>query len=464
MKDAPGKDIGFSIDGSKSGYNNVSDEIGAESLLSSSTQPLTSSGTASPRLRSDIVKISPEYKQIAPEMLHNEFESLKESIRQHGLYYPIIVNKEYVLLDGHHRYRACQALGIKEPDIIVKSFNNPLYEKLFIYESAGKRRNLSEWSKIMLALEVEKLLKEIANQNRFANLRQNQNRQELSCRSNERVGDVAEVAAKSAGLCPSTYKRARTIVEKGTEEQKCKLMLGKTKINKEYNIIRRQEKRERLIEESQKIKSTLLQADQVKLFCGDFKIVASQIPDNSIDLLFTDPPYGSESLSLYDELARLAIRVLKDGGSLVTYAGHYAIPDIVQIMKNSNLTYWWTIAVNLSGPFARFYPRNVSIKWKPLLWFVKGNKTNAVDFISDHIESKTPDKVLHEWEQSTIEADHVISKLTVENQIIFDPMMGTSGTTGIAALKLNRRFIGIEKDPEHFKISHARIAQELERK
>ena len=52
--------------------------------------------------------------------------------------------------------------------------------------------------------------------------------------------------------------------------------------------------------------------------------------------------------------------------------------------------------------------------------------------MSDTIQSTAPSKTLHEWEQSTIEAEHVISRLTVEGQTIMDPMMG-SGTTGVAS-------------------------------
>lgn len=138
------------------------------------------------------------------------------------------------------------------------------------------------------------------------------------------------------------------------------------------------------------------------------------------------------------------MRVLKNGGSLVTYVGNYALPKVINMLKTGGLKYWWTIAINLQGSFARFFPRKVSIKWKPLLWFVKGDTTNAIDFISDTINSNRPAKVMHEWEQSTVEAEHVISRLTLENQTVFDPMMG-SGTTGAAAIRLNRRFIGIEE-------------------
>ena len=81
-----------------------------------------------------------------------------------------------------------------------------------------------------------------------------------------------------------------------------------------------------------------------------------------------------------------------------------------------------------------------------------------VDHIEDLIESKRPEKLTHEMEQSPIEAEHVISRLTVENQIVLDPMMG-SGTTGIASKKLNRKFIGIEIDPQRFEIAKSNLGR-----
>ena len=78
-----------------------------------------------------------------------------------------------------------------------------------------------------------------------------------------------------------------------------------------------------------------------KLIHGDF-IEQSQkeIPDNSIDLIFTDPPYADtpENLLLYEELARLAIRVLKPGGSLVFYVGHIILDQVIGIFNNFSLT------------------------------------------------------------------------------------------------------------------------------
>jgi hypothetical protein len=179
-------------------------------------------------------------------------------------------------------------------------------------------------------------------------------------------------------------------------------------------------------------------------------------------LIFTDPPYDAKSIPLYGELANLASRVLKESGSLLTYAGHYALPQIFDAMKNSGLTYWWTIPVIHAGPFASVFSKQVIVTWKPLLWFVKGTKLRTPDFIRDSIQSEPPDKAPHDWAQSVIEAEHVISGLTIENDVVLDPMMG-SGTTGIAALNRKRRFIGIENDEESFRIAQARISDKLTR-
>jgi DNA modification methylase len=202
-----------------------------------------------------------------------------------------------------------------------------------------------------------------------------------------------------------------------------------------------------------------------KLIEGDLSEKGNEISDESIDFIFTDPPYSTESIYIYSELAVLTIRVLKPGGSIVTYIGQHNLPEILDIFTSNNLKYWWPIAVKHTGATTAFHQRKVFVLWKPLLWFVKGDRlstsypiTALNDYLYDFVESKPVEKLLHPWEQSTIEAEHVIKKLTLENDIVLDPLMG-SGTTGIAALNLKRKFIGIEKDHEKFLIAKRRIGE-----
>ena len=150
------------------------------------------------------------------------------------------------------------------------------------------------------------------------------------------------------------------------------------------------------------------------------------ISDSSIDLIFTDPLYHREYLSLYANLAEVADRVLKDGGSLITYISQYALPEILDNLRqpNTRLRYWHEFCIKLEGPqFARLNNPIVVVRWKHLLWFVKGEKPQLPlddSSITDLIESRRPDKSLNRYTQSTVEAEYIISKLTIEDMQILD--------------------------------------------
>jgi hypothetical protein len=167
--------------------------------------------------------------------------------------------------------------------------------------------------------------------------------------------------------------------------------------------------------------------------------------------------YDEASLPIYEDLAKLAKRILKDGYSLVTYANTRYIPNVMWYMFNEGLRYVHTIAVVLEGSFSLQWP-NITVAWKPLLWFCKGDKPIVQGRIRDLIKSKRPeDKVSNPLQQSIIEAKHMIEKLTVKSQLVCDPMMGEGATTALASRILERRFIGIEKDSARLRKAKAII-------
>ena len=103
-------------------------------------------------------------------------------------------------------------------------------------------------------------------------------------------------------------------------------------------------------------------------------------------------------------------------------------------MENSGLKYWWAIVVVKNNGSPRLLQnQHVYVMWKPLLWFVKGGRLRTLDSIADLIDSQSPRKVLHDDGQSPLDAEYVISKLTVQDDVVFDPLMGAA-RTGIAAL------------------------------
>jgi site-specific DNA-methyltransferase (adenine-specific) len=219
-------------------------------------------------------------------------------------------------------------------------------------------------------------------------------------------------------------KNAQEIINQNpSEELLNKLREGKIKIDKAHRQIKNLQKRQGLL--SNLCLNTIQFPDNIRIIEGNFIEKCMDIPDNSIDLIFTDPPYNRGWLPFYEPLGKIAFRVLKEGGSLVMYAGHYALPQIFDYMRNSGLHYRWEIMVKHPGSSARMFDKNVIVTYKPLLWFVNGNKPKILEFIKDSIESKRPDKTLSLWTQSTDEAVHVISKLTVPNDVVLDPLMGT---------------------------------------
>ena len=113
------------------------------------------------------------------------------------------------------------------------------------------------------------------------------------------------------------------------------------------------------------------------------KNLGENIADNSIDLIFTDPPYNEASLSLYGDLAKLADRVLKPGGSLITYVGHYAIFKINDLIRSySELVYHWQIIVKHSGSKSRIHARHIWPYYKPLLWYYKPTIDGKINNLS----------------------------------------------------------------------------------
>jgi len=270
-------------------------------------------------------------------------------------------------------------------------------------------------------------------------------------------GRVTEIISKRVNLSPKTYERATKIIEFGTQDVKEKLRNGISTISKEYKKIIKEQKRNQMMQ----VKPLIKFPQNVKLTCRDFRVKSKLIPDKSIDLVFTDPPFSKDNLQLYNDLIKESARVLKDGGSLVFYVGNTLLPQVINL-TSSELKYWWMLCIELNEGHRLMYDKFVFSEYKILLWFVKGKKPSILEPFGDRIRSNMNYKALHPWEQSTGEASYMIRKLTVPHATIYDPMMG-SGTTIIAALATGRKAIGIEVDKNTYDLAKKRVSQFLKK-
>ena len=105
------------------------------------------------------------------------------------------------------------------------------------------------------------------------------------------------------------------------------------------------------------------------------------------------------------------------------------------IKNNSDLAFNHRFIVIHTGHISALKSQRIWPYYKPLMQYYKikqnGKRPVPLQDIGDVILSKAAPKDDHDWEQSPIEAEHMIKPLTVEKELVLDPFMG-SGTTGLA--------------------------------
>ena len=165
----------------------------------------------------------------------------------------------------------------------------------------------------------------------------------------------------------------------------------------------------------------------------------------SVDVIFTDPPYEQSAIPLIGHLARFAKHVLKPDGILLAVTGNMCA-DQWMARLSAELTYVWTMGVGLTQnkkvqghPFYQHY--------KPIVLYRKGKMPDRQmpDFIRS--DSITGQGIYHEWGQSVGLVMTFLSRFAPEGEelIIADPFLG-AGSTGLAAHALGHRFIGFDSD------------------
>lgn len=240
---------------------------------------------------------------------------------------------------------------------------------------------------------------------------------------------------------------------------------------------------------------------KIELIQGDCLEKMKDIPDKSIDMILCDLPYGTtackwDTIIPFEPLWEQYKRIIKDNGAIVLTASQPFTSALV--MSNIKMfKYEWIWGKSKCGsPLAAKY--RPMAKHENILVFGKGvikynpemlegipykrdftpTKLNNHKFgikganKTDNKGTRFPDTVLffqqkwrrqdqlHPTQKPVALFEYLIKTYTNEGDLVLDNCMG-SGTTGVACKNLNRNFIGIELDPEYFKIAEKRINENL---
>ena len=214
----------------------------------------------------------------------------------------------------------------------------------------------------------------------------------------------------------------------------------------------------------------------MKLIHGDCLEEMKKIPDGSVDMVLTDPPYGMD----YQSNRRVSLNKFNkfsNDNNLDWLNGF--VNDCYRVMKEDTALYmfcsWHHVDVFKKAVQDKFKLKNI-IVWNKNnhgSGDLKGSYAPKHEFVlyahkgrSLFREKRLPDvmdfpkisstKLYHPTEKNVDMLSVFIKNNSDVKQTILDPFMG-SGTTGAACKNLNRNFIGIELDETYFNIAKERI-------
>lgn len=178
-----------------------------------------------------------------------------------------------------------------------------------------------------------------------------------------------------------------------------------------------------------------------QIIMGDARELSKDIPNESIDLIFTDPVY--DRIDDYLWLAETAARVLKPRGHLVAFYQTTLNRETANALCEGGMKPYWTLIVYRNGGPN---PRNAFGFTKASLahFCIKSNVAMWQHNLIDVIETVTVSaNTRHQWQKDSKAIKRWIYDLTTSDQIVLDPFAG-SGTVSAACKELGRKYIAFE--------------------
>ena len=418
------------------------------------------------------MRIDNEFKNLIPALTDEEYKGLEQSILSEGCRDALVLWGD-ILVDGHNRYEICTKHGI-EYKTVQKAFGSRDDVKLWMIGNQLARRNINKYARTTL----ESVSDEIQSRRNAVREKEHERKTTFvkSQKSNLPTFDTTKDIAKKANVGEQTASRVITINKKidraiaekkqiagqKPEQLKKKLMDGDVSINKAYNAIKLEEKKEQIKKAERSIAEQAKEGYKPKLFVTD--CTKAHLKEKC-DLLLTDPPYSTDVDNIetfVDSWLYNALDGVKDTGFAYIFIGAYPnelkaylnakIPDHIELCQQLIWTYKNTLGNNPKGRYKQNYQSCLFYRGKnaPMLdcpltaeqWAVQ--EINAPD-------GRQGDRY-HAWQKPMEIAERFIRHSTKEGDTVYDPFACT-GTFLLASAKLGRKSYGCEIDPNNAKIA-----------
>jgi hypothetical protein len=183
--------------------------------------------------------------------------------------------------------------------------------------------------------------------------------------------------------------------------------------------------------------------------------------DEPADCIVSDPPYtkeytpagnedsdGKGNPDFFNHLGEFIQKNLAPTGCAALMVGQSWLQEILAVLLKHDLRLRWMLTAEYArGSWAEVYTRRVISCSKPVVVLCRRDEHPTKYIVGDLLHCGNRDKDFFAWQQDVETFEQVIHKLSDPGQLVVDPCSGT-GTTGIAAINLGRRFIGCEPSDE----------------
>lgn len=381
-----------------------------------------------------------------PMIEGDDFDELVRDIQKNGLLESIWLYQGKIL-DGRNRYMACMAAGVA-PRYREYTGDNPL---AFAMSMNVERRHLTPSQRACLAVDILPFYEHAAKE------RQRMGKEKIPYPQN---GQARDAVAEIAHVNPRYVSDAKMVKEEAPhlfEEMRAGLIHMKEAVHEVKQARREQERAEKLAKTSVapvwvgKFETgNLYRADVTQ---PEF---IAQLPEASVDLIVTDPPWDEGSLRTYEAAAHIAVRVLKPGHFMAIYSGKMFMPEILTALTRE-LEYVWTFCVFQPDSNDKIQKYHLYSAWRPVLLVKKPGPSIDMVWMPDALKSLR-DKNYHEWGQGTELVDKLVSGYTQPGEIVLDPFIGGASVPYVSKL-LKRRYIGFDINNETIRLGMRRLSE-----
>lgn len=259
------------------------------------------------------LRISDKFKSIIPALRKEEYDLLEKSILEEGVREAIVVWND-TIIDGHNRYDIATKHGIPF-DTREVEFESELHVEAWMCLNQLSRRNLADYPRFELSKKRKEILAEIGRAKKLQTLKQGDQAPDLSNIDKTEEHNTQKQVSEELGWSTGKYAMAEVVDKKAGPELKEQLRNDEISINKAYQKVKAQEKKDKV---SEKVEDAPQGVNQVDIFNTDQKF----------SIIYADPPWdywsgGMKNQSLHyppmtiDEIKALPVNDISDDNALL---------------------------------------------------------------------------------------------------------------------------------------------------